>query len=268
MPGEAEQSTEVTADAAPAGAPGPATDALVEATMLARQSADAGVPVKLLGGLAVRVLCPEFPPRRRTGQDMDFACRSQDRRKVLSVLEELGCEGDRRFNALNGDRQMYLTSPEGRPIDVIVDRLVMCHTLDFRPTFDRRPLTLDVVDVLLSKLQIVEINEKDVRDACQLMARFEVLDGPGDGIDGQRFDKVLGGDWGWWRTVTKNLEKIVGLLGETPELAPPGALRDPAATARALLERAEAAPKSAKWKMRAKLGERARWYELPEEVDH
>lgn len=263
-----EQRGERTVETGAGDDAGASGDVLEEATILAQKSQDAGAAVKLLGGLAVRVLCPEFPPRRRSGQDMDFACRGGDRRKVASVLEELGCEADRRFNALNGDRQMYFTSPGGRPIDVIVDRLVMCHTLDFRSTFERRPLTLDVVDVLLSKLQIVEINEKDVRDACQLMARFDVVDRAGDGIDAERFTKVLSGDWGWWRTVTRNLEKIIALLGEQPTLAPPEPPHDPAETARALLERTEAAPKSAKWKMRAKLGERARWYELPEEVDH
>ena len=89
---------------------------------------------------------------------------------MASYLEDAGCEPDRRFNNLNGDRQMYFTAPSGRPIDVMVDRLTMCHTLDFRPGFGRLPLTMDAVDVLLSKLQIVELNEKDARDIVHLLA--------------------------------------------------------------------------------------------------
>jgi hypothetical protein len=256
----------------------PADDPLTEAVALARGAADAGLGLKLLGGLAVRVLCPGFPPRLRAGQDMDFACLSKGRRQVAAYLEQSGCQPDRRFNNLNGDRQMYFTSPAGRPIDVVVDRLTMCHTLDLRPSFGRLPLTIDAVDVLLSKLQIVELNEKDARDIVQLLSGLPVRDrppGPGEPgpagqpfVDGERFSKLLGGDWGWWRTVTGNLAKLPVLVAEHPDFAPPGAARDPLAQARRLLELAEAAPKGVKWRLRANVGDRVRWYELPEEVDH
>ncbi len=142
----------------------PPHDPLPEALGLARAAAEAGLGLKLLGGLAVRVLCPDFPPRLRRDQDMDFACLAKGRKDVAAWLADQGCEPDRRFNNLNGDRQMYFNAPSGRPIDVMVDRLTMCHTLDFRPSFGRLPLTVDSVDVLLSKLQIVELNEKDAHD--------------------------------------------------------------------------------------------------------
>ena len=255
-----------------AGPGAPAGDPLTEAVALARGAAGAGLGLKLLGGLAVRVLCPGFPPRLRAGQDMDFACLSKGRRKVAAYLEQSGCEPDRRFNNLNGDRQMYFTSPAGRPIDVVVDRLTMCHTLDLRPSFGRLPLTIDAVDVLLSKLQIVELNEKDARDIVQLLSGIPVRDKPEPAdqpvIDAERFSKLLGADWGWWRTVTGNLGKLPALVSEHPELVPPGAARDPLAQARRLLELAESAPKGVKWRLRANVGDRVRWYELPEEVGH
>src|SRR5215467_8400772 len=104
---------------------------------------------KLLGGLGVRVVCPDYPPRLRRDQDIDFACMSKERKAVAAHLEKVGCAPDRRFNNLNGDRQMYFTAPSGRPIDVMVDKLTMCHTLDFRPSFRKLPYTVDVVDLLL-----------------------------------------------------------------------------------------------------------------------
>src|SRR6266513_4284426 len=137
-----------------AGVPSPADDPLPEALGLARAAADASLGVKLLGGLAVRVLCPQFPPRLRAGQDIDFACVAKERKKVAEYLAGAGCEPDRRFNNLNGDRQMYFSAPSGRPIDVMVDRLNMCHNLDFPSGFGRQPVTIDAMDVLLSKLQI------------------------------------------------------------------------------------------------------------------
>jgi hypothetical protein len=256
--------------------PGSADDPLPEAMALAQGAAAAGLGLKLLGGLAVRVICPAFPPRLRQGQDIDFACLSKGRKNVAANLAKQGCEGDRRFNNLNGDRQMYFTAPSGRPIDVMVDRLTMCHTLDFRPSFGRLPLTVDAVDLLLSKLQIVELNEKDVRDTLQLLAGVPVgsssrAAAAGEGsarIDTERFTKLLGADWGWWRTVTGNLAKLPALARERPELVPPDPPFDPVAQSRELLGLAESAPKTVKWRLRANIGDRVRWYELPEEVGH
>jgi hypothetical protein len=245
-------------------------DPLPEAITLAQGAVDAGVGLKLLGGLAVRVICPDLPPRLRPGQDMDFACLSRGRKDVTAYLERSGCVPDRRFNSLNGDRQLYFNAPSGRPIDVMVDRLTMCHILDFRSSFGQLPLTLPPMDVLLSKLQIVELNEKDVRDALQLLAGVPIGSPGSDGavLDADRFGKLLGADWGWWRTVTGNLRKLPGLAADKPELLPPGAPHDPLAQAARLLEVAQSVPKSMKWKLRANIGDRVRWYELPEEVGH
>jgi hypothetical protein len=243
-------------------------DPLPEALTLARGAADASLGLKLLGGLAVRVLCPDFPPRLRSGQDMDFACVSKERKKVAEYLADSGCEPDRRFNNLNGDRQMYFTAPSGRPVDVMVDRLAMCHTLDFRPGFPRQPFTIDSVDVLLSKLQIVELNEKDAHDIVHLLSGLPVGGDGRSSLDTDRFGKVVGADWGWWRTVTGNLDKLPALVDERPGLVPSNAAHEPVTQAKRLRDVAEETPKSLKWKLRAATGDRMRWYELPEEVDH
>ncbi|HTK61689.1 MAG TPA: hypothetical protein VL595_04900, partial [Pseudonocardia sp.] len=174
---------------------------------------------------------------------------------------------DKMFNSLNGDRQMYFTAPSGRAIDVMVDRLVMCHTLDFRPSFGNSSLTLDPADLLLSKLQIVELNAKDARDITHLLSGVPVSDAPG-AISTKRFGEVLAADWGWWRTTTGNLEKLPALLAESPEMVPPQPSFDALAQAARLLDVAKSVPKSVKWKLRANVGERVRWYELPEEVAH
>jgi hypothetical protein len=255
-----------------------ADDPLPEALALAEGAHQAGVGLKLLGGLAVRVLTPVLPPRLRAGQDMDFACLSKGRKAAAAFLEERGCQPDRRFNNLNGDRQMYFVAPSGRPIDVMVDRLTMCHVLDFRPGYGRLPVTLDAIDILLSKLQIVELNEKDARDIFQLLAGLPVAGSnagksggtsAGDvALDPDRFGQVLAADWGWWRTVTGNLDKLPGLVQDKPELILPGASYDPLAQAAELADVANTVPKGMKWKLRANVGDRVRWYELPEEVGH
>jgi hypothetical protein len=251
-------------------ATGPADDPLPEALSLARGAGAEGLGLKLLGGLAVRVLCPDFSPRLSAGQDIDFACLAKDRKNVAAYLERSGCQPDRRFNNLNGDRQMYFSAPSGRPIDVMVDRLIMCHTLDFKPSFGNLPVTVDAIDVLLSKLQIVELNEKDAWDIFQVLSGVPLgrAGGSGAHLDTDRFAKLLGADWGWWRTVTGNLAKLLALAAEKPGLIPAGAPLDPLTQVRQLAEVAQAAPKGVKWKLRANVGDRVRWYELPEEVDH
>jgi hypothetical protein len=247
----------------------PEDDPLPEAVMLVQGAVAAGLKLRLLGGLGVRVLCPDFPPRLRAGQDMDLACAGKRRRDIAAYLEKSGCVPDKMFNNLNGDRQMYFIAPSGRPIDVMVDRLVMCHTLDFRSSLGNSSLTLDPADLLLSKLQIFELNAKDVHDITHLLAGLPVGDSsPGPFIDVARFREVVGADWGWWRTSTGSLGKLPALLAENPALVPPDARFDPLAQATRLLDAAASAPKSMKWKLRANVGDRVRWYELPEEVAH
>lgn len=230
-----------------------------------------GVPLKLIGGQAVRLLCPLFPHRARVDQDMDFASVSVAKRPVMDFLAEKGFQGDVRFNLLHGDRQMYFTTADGlTSVDVIVDKLNMCHVLDFKDRIDRMPYTLDVADLLLTKLQIVELNRKDVHDVLHLLSGFEVKEGDEPGTIGMaRVGKIVGEDWGWWRTVTGNLEKVAALAeGEHRDLVPEARHFDPVVQARALRAWCDACPKTMKWKMRSKVGDRVQWYELPEEVGH
>jgi hypothetical protein len=243
-----------------------------------RQSTDAidtarerGIPLRLLGGMAVRVLTPDYPPRTRDDQDMDFASTDREKSGLLSLFNELGYVGDARFNTLHGHRQMYFRTPDGtRAVDVIMNKLMMCHELVFKDRIERMPYTLDVTDLLLTKLQVVEQNEKDVQDLCYLLSAFEVAAGDEPGTIGLgRMASVLGADWGWWRTVTGNLDRAAELLSSTlAHLVPANASYDPVGQARALRAHADESPKSMKWKVRSKVGDRSRWYELPEEVGH
>jgi hypothetical protein len=248
---------------------GPEDDPLPEAVALVEGAAQAGLKLRLLGGLGVRVLCPGFPPRQRPGQDIDLACASRGRRDVAAYLEKSGCVPDKMFNSLNGDRQMYFTAPSGRPIDVMVDRLVMCHTLDFRSSFGNSSHTLDPADLLLSKLQIFELNAKDAHDITHLLSGVPVADkAPEPVIYTGRFGEMMASDWGWWRTTTANLEKLPALLDDNPQMIPPQPRFDAREQAARLLDVAKSVPKSMKWKLRANVGDRVRWYELPEEVAH
>jgi hypothetical protein len=247
-----------------------ADDTFDEGLELARAAQRDRVTLKLIGGLAVRALCPAFSPRRHDRQDLDFASTSGGRTAVTSFLAAKGFEPDEHFNQIHGHKQLYFRSSVGRSVDVLIDRLEMCHVLDFRDRLDRMPLTLDVTDLMLTKLQIVELNEKDAADVLQLLAAYPVRDGDEPGTIGlARFGRVVGNDWGWWRTVTGNLEWIRSLATrDGGSLVPPDPPFEPVEQLAALQAEAERVPKSSRWRLRSLIGERVRWYELPEEEPH
>jgi hypothetical protein len=250
---------------------GSMTDAtFAEALELVRAAHRERTTLKLVGGLAVRALCASFPPRTHDRQDLDLASTSAARAAVSAFLAGRGFRADDGFNQIHGHKQLYFRSPAGRSVDVLIDRLEMCHALEFRDRLDRMPLTLDVTDLLLTKLQIVELNEKDAADAIHLLAAYPVRAGDEPGTIGlARFGQVVGDDWGWWRTVTGNLDRIRSLTAaDGGSLVPPGAPFDPVEQLGELQAEAERVPKSRRWRLRSLIGERVRWYEIPEEEPH
>jgi hypothetical protein len=241
-----------------------------DAKALVDRANDRGAVVRVLGGLAVRILCPDLPPRARDDQDLDLATSSASRAALRALLEESGYVGDKHFNALHGNKQLYFAHPEaGVSVDVLIDKLEMCHTLDLAGRLGRMPYTLDPLDLLLTKLQIVQLNEKDIDDCLQLLVTFPVADSGAPGtIDLDLFRSLVGDDWGWWRTVTQNLERIRALLSAGPRAAIAGGQLDPLDQLERLERAAEEAPKTRRWRLRARVGDRVRWYELPQEEAH
>jgi hypothetical protein len=245
--------------------------AIEEAVRVCESAAEAGITVRLAGGLAIQYLTPGFPPRGGDSQDLDLATQSSDRRSLSQFLTGRGYVADKTFNALYGHKQLYFQSAEtGRSLDVLVDRLHMCHTVEFADRLGRMPLTLDLTDLLLSKLQIVELNEKDAQDVLYLCSAYPVSDGDEPGTIGLgRIRPLVGNDWGWWRTATLNLDRITALAsGDGQGLVPAGGQHHAVEQLGVLRAAMETTPKSLRWKARARVGERVRWYEQPEETAH
>jgi hypothetical protein len=249
--------------------PGPT--AIEEAVRICQTAADAGITVRLAGGLAIQYLTPEFPPRGGDSQDLDLATVSKERRSLSEFLAGHSYVADKTFNALYGHKQLYFQSTEtGRSVDVLVDRLHMCHTVEFAGRLGRMPLTLDLSDLLLSKLQIVELNEKDAQDVLYLCSAHPVSDGDKPGTIGlDRIREIVASDWGWWRTATMNLDRITALAeGDGQRLVPAGGQHHAIEQLGVLRKAMDAVPKTLRWKARAKVGDRVRWYEMPEETPH
>jgi hypothetical protein len=248
-----------------------APTALEEAVSICTAAAAEQITVRLAGGLAIQYLTPGFPPRGGDRQDLDLAIEASDRKPLTQFLGSLGYEGDKNFNALYGHKQLYFQSARtGRSLDVLVDRLHMCHTVEFKGRLGRMPVTLDVSDLLLTKLQIVELNEKDAQDVLYLVSAYPVMEDDEPGTIGLgRILPLVATDWGWFRTVTMNLERITALvIGDGQGLVPQGGEHQGVEQISALAKAIEAVPKSMRWKARSRVGDRVRWYDLPEETAH
>jgi hypothetical protein len=273
-----------------AGAPGdpgePRTlqDPLAESMRIVDLADQRGLQVRLMGGMGIRAHAPDWPARtRRVEVDLDFATRSKDRGAFYELLEAEGYTPDKRHNALFGGKQAYFVDvPRRRPVDVLVDSLEMCHRFEFSDRLALSKPTLPLAELLLSKLQVVKINKKDVLDALVLLAEHPL--GQNDGALDSRYGlgainlpRILSftsNDWGWWRTVTGNLDVLDRYLATeaTPEDLDlnngRSLLFDPKEQIAALRTAIDEAPKSTRWKLRARVGERTSWYNEPEEMGH
>jgi hypothetical protein len=257
-------------------------DPLAEAVRVIGLADERGLLVRLMGGLAFHAQAPAWTARiSREGRDIDLATRGRDRKALVDLLVSEGYTPDKQYNALYGHKQLYFVDEAHmRPVDVIVDRLEMCHMFEFGDRLAVTSPTLPLAELLLSKLQVVHINRKDVLDALILLGEHPLGqdDGTGDATAGtsainvKRIVTLAASDWGWWRTLTENLDKV-GLFYEVDlrpgELDTGRPLRhDPLAQVKALRKAIDDAPKSTRWKLRARVGDRMPWFELPEEVGH
>jgi hypothetical protein len=251
-------------------------DPLAEAIRLISLADGRGLLLRLMGGLAFHALSPGWTARiDRERRDIDLATRSRDRKAVSELLEAEGYEPDRRYNALYGHKQLYFMDPDRqRPVDVLIDRLEMCHRFEFADRLAIHGMTLPPAELLLSKLQVVKINRKDILDALSLLSEYplEADDAGGAAISVGRITGQTSNDWGWWRTVTGNLDRLSTFLAHERAQGDLDFGRQPRFDAGAQVAQLRgaigAAPKSMRWKLRARIGERAPWYELPEEIVH
>ena len=218
-----------------------------EAVAIVEASDGLGGDARLVGGVAVVLHCDAV---HREPEDIDVVVSPEGVRALASALDGRGWEPRSRFNAVNGDRRLLFDGEAGK-LDAFVGAFEMCHRIDLRERLGVEGPTLPVADLLLTKLQVVELTEKDHADLRTLLASHDVGEGPGDHVDAERVASVLADDWGLWRTATENLRRLSDV--------------EPEKVAK-LLRRVDAAPKSRRFRMRARVGERRRWYDVPEVI--
>ena len=144
-------------------------------------------------------------------------------------------------------------------IDVFFDRLNYNHPIYYKNRLEIHPYCVSLTDLLLQKLQIVQINDKDLKDAMLLLLAGNIGDGDKDSVNAKYVAKLMSDDWGFYYTSTQNLGKVKAAVDAVQALS-----EDQRAVIRAqadrLIEAIEAAPKSGRWKGRAKVGTKKPWY--------
>jgi hypothetical protein len=243
----------------------PNADIVLEADRLLGAAGEADVPVRLVGGLAVRAHLPAGtePIIVREYKDIDLVTLKGRGRAVSAFMTEQGYEADRVFNTTNGHRRLlYYDVPHQRQVDVFVGAFEMCHSIPITDRIDLHPTAVPLAELMLTKMQIVELNAKDQSDIVTMLYHNDVGDGDDGMINAKRVGALCAADWGLWRTTKMNTERtrqaLANAAPEVRDVAMPRLER--------LWQAIEDAPKSGRWKMRNRVGDKVRWYEEPEEV--
>jgi hypothetical protein len=244
-------------------------DVEAEARRLAAHIQEADVPLRLLGGLAIRLHAAGemHPALARSYADIDLVCGRKAGRDTSRLLVASGYEANERFNAMNGSaRMIFYDRPNRRHIDLFVGSFRMCHALPLADRLGEDSPTLPLAELLLTKLQIVQMNAKDANDMIALLLDHDVAEHDDDTVNSGYVAELLARDWGLWRTSLASLERVREAVGEsTLAFEERGRVLE---RVERLWERVEREPKGLRWRSRARIGDSKRWYDQPDEIGH
>jgi hypothetical protein len=224
-----------------------------------------GVVLRLFGGVSFWFRCPsaKLPSLQRKYVDVDFMGHAKQSREIKQLFASLDYVPRDKFNAMQGYRRLIFNDMANqRRVDVFLDVFEMCHSFNFRDRLEVDAKTIPLADMLVTKIQIIDVNEKDLKDAVCLFADYDVGASDKEMINGAYIANLCASDWGVYKTFTMNLDRLLAKLGDL------SLGDDVKATVRNRVNKLkttiEEKPKDLKWRMRARVGERVKWYELPE----
>jgi len=259
-----------------------------ESMRLVEAAGKKGIPLRILGGLAIAIHSPEVKDTaiklKRTGtgsegqeySDIDLMSYSKHKGNAERFFAEEGyVMRTTTLPSAYSQRQIYYHPRGWFYVDLFRDKLLVAnHPLDFRGRLELDYPTVPLADLLLEKIQIWEaFSEKDLKDCLILLKAHDVGDGE-DEVNGSYMAQLLASDWGFWYTATTNLRRIRDLMERLDEVGrkvgiEPNVLiekdrEDIIRKLDLLLKLIEDEPKSLKWKMRSKIGTKRVWYNIVE----
>lgn len=225
--------------------------------------------LRAIGGVAIRFHCQNLPlALEREYQDIDFVVEPIEYPKLKTFFESIEYVPNKRFNLLNdARRQIYYYKDTDRHVDVFVGDFEMCHKLPMSSRLRLDPITVSLADLFLSKAQIVKLNRKDALDLLSLLFCNEIGSDDEKRVNAAYIANLCANDWGLWKTVSINLERIKEIL-RAEDIQLSDEQRSLLSNRISEIERAIArAPKSLAWQLRDRVGTRVRWYTEVEEVE-
>lgn len=238
-----------------------------EALEIVACAEQAQVTLRVVGGAGIRLHCPEpaeaLARLGREAKDIDLIVPKEHRKQMRRLLEDRGYLVDRDLLvAMEGRRYSFSHPTSAIELDVFVERLEFNHTIEVRSRLDRHPVTISLEDLLMQKLQIVNLTANDLTDLSVLLATHPVVPGGGtaEELSGDYVAGLLGKDWGFHHTATRNLRRLRDGRDTGVDM---GSQLNQAVRERSeqLLDVVDGSPKSLSWRLRAKVGERVQWWE-------
>lgn len=241
-----------------------------ELRRIIKASEDAGILLRVIGSLAFQMHCHRFGYLQaalgRAYTDIDFAAYSSQSKQIQDLMAALGYTENREvYIASEGERAIYDKGDIGLHVDIFYEKLDFCHTIYWKGRLEVDTPTIPLTELLLEKMQIVQINEKDVIDTIILLLEHSLGDTDAETINIQRAAVLCASDWGLWRTTTMNLNKVKQLAQGYPQLSTDQKAKVESQV-NEILSRLEQEPKPLAWRLRARVGDRVKWYKDVDEV--
>ena len=242
-----------------------------EGPRLVREGSKRGLHIRLLGAIAFQYHCPKYnyltAKLHRQLSDVDFAGYNSERKAIDKMMREFGYADEPMVSALFGHQRMiWDNKSNGLHVDIFFDKLEMNHDIPFTGRLELEEITIPLADMLLEKMQIVRINEKDIVDTVMLLREHTIGNSAApETIDGGYIAELLSNDWGFYYTFTTNLKNVEDRLNLYPELTEEDRA-DVSKKIHELLSILDKQPKALAWKLRARVGPKTKWYKDVEDV--
>jgi len=242
-----------------------------ELDRIIRASEEDEIMLRVMGSLAFHYHCPTYgylqAAMGHDYADIDFVADSKDRTATRNIFVNLGYLENREVTVVSEGARMIFDNPELEiHVDVFFDKFDFCHEISLKDgRLEIDAPTIPLAEMLLQKMQIVKINEKDVVDTIMLLLEHPLADHDNDAINIQLVAELCAGDWGLWRTTTMNLTKVGQLVGGYSQLSD-AQKAHVIAQVDAALQRINDEPKPLTWRLRDRVGDRVKWYKDVDEV--
>ncbi len=242
----------------------PRADFAEEALRITKTAGDRGIVLRVMGATAVRMHCPKFTSLHKSlGReltDLDFVGYSRQAGNCTKMIVGIGYE-QRMLQPFyrQENRQIYIDNFNKRVVDVFYDKLVMSHTINFKNRLEADSPTIPLAELFLTKMQIFEYTEKDFKDTIVLLREHEIGEDDKETINCAHIGEILSDDWEFFFTVKTNLSKVERLVAGLASIGEEDR-SDIGVKIRKISDYIDGRPKSLRWKMRASVGTKKKWY--------